>query len=137
MGGKEKQGRFNPDLNRGKETQNYICAACSAKHHPGLTGKLWFPYLSPEALVFKAEITLSQVVQLISSQAKSKTQVPALLELGLFHPSTQQIAIEFAKEKEPFLAQNSENWSKRSYPKVTVSMLNKLVLMGIKHLWAL
>lgn len=60
------------------------------------------------------------MVQLLNSQATSKTQAPALLELGLFHHSAQQIARQFAKEKEPFLAQDSEKRSKRSYPKVAI-----------------
>lgn len=76
--------------------------------------------------IFKVEVTFYKMVQLFNTQARCKTQVPALLlELGLFLHTAQQITREFARVREHFLARHSENWSKSCYPKVKTKTLQQ------------
>lgn len=80
----------------------------------------------PKTPIFKVEVNFSRMVKLFNAQARSKTQVPAfLLELGLFLHSAHQTTREFVKVREHFLAQDSENWSKRCYPKVKTETLQQ------------
>lgn len=85
----------------------------------------------PKIPIFKVEVTFSRMEELFNIQARSKTQVPVLLlKLGLFLISAQQITGEFAKVREHFLAQHSENCSKRCYPEVQTEILQQQFYEG-------